>query len=775
MGTVPRAGGACILWLLSVFFAVPVHSAEPKVPNTASDPQEVLRTLRTGISKAQKEQDDAVLLLQLRSCITHAQSFAGANAGTPNPFHDLLASYLTVENKPLIRIIAVKAITTPLSGDVIYEPGVLLLINSSLGADAPAVRQAVRNGLVGVLAIQSGKFVPVLENRILEEHLPAVIEDAAFLLWTVDQKRTIEVLLNGLKLREDAGNNVAVFHCILAEFLLHREQTAEDWTAYWKSNQKDILALTETHTERRHIEAELLALWTEACTHLFMTAGSDAGASACWRFLKSGLEAKRSVLREAACGKLRIFVQKISEKSAVPDPAAFFSEQIGLLLKLVNAGDRHQYEPLRVRIAALNALVAYGKYAASNTVFLKYLARVLASSEYESMFVLLVLRSVGDLQITALRNPLCDFIYRVGKREGPDRPVLLSRAIQALGRIGFDTRSSNGSNPNTMMRYLLVLVAGINNESEENEKELKRQTIKAFGKLAGFCTTEVQTQARTFLKNCIAAKGDGDSSLVFFAVNSLGETGVAQTITDLSVILKQRVDYQLNHVLAAVDAIWSIASAKGDEAFARAVEVFASTLESEDQKLDNAVKQKVLFLCKSSVSRYAALAGQLIAQKKHRSAVELLPGEEVSTLKQKAFADGKKEDLLHFWRIESALLDSYEALDEYARFLAQVEAMKKYLDNSQNGVLPAAEKEKWRATVAERVEIIQLKQQLASALEKKLSPPELLARFKLCITKRPSLTEWTVAMVKKAPGAEGLIPLIKKDVEIPESVKALLE
>lgn len=649
-------------------------------------PVSLAKELADRIKEAETNQDPAVLLLQLRACIENAQKASAPS--DQNPFHTLWISCLSPERSSQVRNAALKAVLNAGLAEKSYTQGIDLLVRSYLGDKDHGFRMALRQGLFDIVRRNKEKYVPWLKEAISHgASSPKTIEDAAYMLWDLDAPGTVDALMAGLAKTQSLQEDVAVFHRLLSDYLLHREVSLDKWRAYWDAHKgKDLVALKENHFIRTRLTEELVGLFKSAAKSLEKNMDTETGAAAFWHFLKKGMTADRPALRENACVALRLLARTLMANSKLTNAQALIKEQVQTLKMLLGTGGKPSHEPFAVKRQVLRTLLIYGDKAASDPELSKFLADVLAVRHGEAVFQQDALQLAGELNMTALRSAVGEVILGFEGPIAPEFAGVFVEAVKTMGRLGFDAAAST----DRADRIVLNVISHFNEflgRNSPNRGEHCQQIVKSLGKLGGRCAEPVKQKIHGLLKTLVTDHIEKEPTLVFFAINAWGYIGDARVIDDLSVILTRKTDYPPNHVRAAVDALWRIGSYRQNGTFEKVIQVLVVHLESGDAKLDEAIQQKIVFLCRANMAGLTVLAHALTGHNKLPSAVALLSADDIKSLRRKAFTAGTEQDLAQLWDVEMKLLKALETLEQFKTLHAGIGALKNSLTDSKRGPL----------------------------------------------------------------------------------------
>ena len=738
-------------------------SAPPPVPPVSE--------LADRIRKAKAEPER---LLLLRDFIVHAQSLPAP--AEKNPYFKVLSECLAEKQDTALRIAVVRAVTVPVAGRKPYLAGVKLILDY-LGSDPPVFRKAVREGLLLVAPGAPERFPAELEKRELDLSASrSQIEDAAFLLWAVDPRRTVESLLKGLKSRSAKNADTAPFLWILADYVHHRESSLEGWEKYWREN-PDPPALRETHFLRRLVQKELLDLWNDASEVFQQAPLTESGLEAYWLFLRRSMDSPWPAVRVKGCRALAALAQKLGSGTPSARVKSLLKRQLGALMELLGQGTQPRYEPLEVRLEALRAVGFFQAVAHEEPRLATFLKGILGSKDVETSFRRQALKTVGDLKLGALRETVCRLILEGnGKSKEEVEPHLgfLAEALKTLGKIGIE---EPGNQDVAMARGVAAAIKSLYKVTASlgsaEAAAFRQAAVTTLGKVArGPALGEVTAFLREILKENLG-KSDGEA-LASSSICALGEAGAVGGLDDLAAILAKRASYPANLVQDAVVAVWLIGSSGRPEAAAKAIEVFADYLESGDPDFSKEIRQKVLFLCRESIALVARLAGRLAAEKKFKAACDILSEEEIKKVRQVALFEGSVQDLKHFWTVEEVYLEGLETLERFDECAAEISRLKKFFgEQKRGGELEKIAKEELVRLAAREVRV-RSKKEINAAI-KKGAADAITALLKKTLAKDKDLFFWAVEKVRKSPVAREVLETLLKDAEVPEEVKARLK
>ncbi|HQM59430.1 MAG TPA: hypothetical protein PLH78_04105 [Planctomycetota bacterium] len=708
-------------------------------------------------AEIQKAQPDRYLLL-LQACIDNAVKYAAEKKCKPeeNPFHRLLVAWAGPEQPAQLRMAVVKALTSIVPGGSVYLDGVRMLF-PWLGTDTEKFRTVLRDGLLAAVSSSPNEFTAQLEKLLTgTEASRTQVEDASYILWARDPARTVDCLIEGLAGREKSGRDAAAHHWVLADYLHHRAAGAEAWDKYWRENRGAMPALRETHFLRTRIIEEVLALWDECCQALRNSAGDEASVAAHWQFARRGIDSPWAAVRERACRELAALAAK-----AGPDPKkkALLEAQIPVLLDVFGAGAAPRYEPLAVRMEALRVLETLRPVAAGDQAVAKFLSDAVAKGAQERAFRIGALKAAGELGMEALRAPICRIVLKGMDEAGLD---VLAAALSALGKIGFIADGLDVDLTHGLVDALFDLYAQEENRPGADAEAFRQVLVRTLGKIGG--QTNRVDDVKTFLRKLLEKTLDKNPAMAVFVINAFGELSDKDLLADLSAVMAQRTKLSPNVVQAAVNAVWLIGSSKKPGALERAAGVYAAYLEAGDAAFSEALTQKVVFLCRGSVANAGIVASELARQKRYKSAVDILGGDDIAKLRQAVLLDGTEKEVENLWSTERVYLAALEALEQFDLCAAGIQKLETSKRAAEFAAFAGKDTLKLQA---ERVK--SKKEFLAAVAGGKAA--EIAAGFKALIKADASAASWGLGKIGESGIAAAVNDLLAKDPEVPEAVR----
>ncbi len=743
---------AAALRVLTLVFAC--ASAVDSASQAESDHSLLAGELQAEIQKAQPDR----YLLLLQACIDNAVKYAAEKKCKPeeNPFHLLLVSCAGPEQPAQLRVAVVKAVTSLVPGGNVYMDGVRVLF-PWLGTETEKFRFALRDGLLAAVSSSPDEFTGLLEKVITgtDASRPQV-EDAGYILWARDPARTVDCLIQGLVTREKTARDCAAHHWVLADYLHHREASAELWEKYWRENRGALTALRETHFLRARVIEEVVALWDECCQALRNSASDEASVAAHWQFGRRGIDSPWTAVRERACRELAALSGK-----AAPDPKkkALLEAQIPVLLDVLGAGAAPRYEPLAVRMEALRALQTLRPVAVSSEAVAKFLSEAVAKGVHERPFRIGALKAAGELGMEALRGPICRIVLK-----GTDEAELdvLAEALGALGKIGFIADGLDAELTQGLVDALFDLYAQEESRPGADAEALRQVLVRTLGKIGG--QTNRVDDVKAFLRKLLETTIDKNPAMAVFVINAFGELSDKDLLADLSAVIAQRTKLGPNVVQAAVNAVWLIGSSNKPEALERAVGVYAAYIEGGDAALTEALTQKVVFLCRGSIAKTGVIASELARQKRFKSAVDILGADDIAKLRQSVLLDGTEKDVESLWSVERVYLAGLEALEQFDLCAAGIQKLE---TSKRAGELAAFA---GKDTLKQQAERVKSKKEFVVAVAGGRAA-EIAAAFKALIKADASVAPWALGKVSESSAAAQVIDLLAKDAELPEAVR----
>ncbi len=708
-------------------------------------------------AEIQKAQPDRYLLL-LQACIDNAVKYAAEKKCKPeeNPFHLLLVSCAGPEQPAQLRIAVVKAVTSIVPGGSVYLDGVRMLF-PWLGTETERFRTVLRDGLLAAVSSSPNEFTAQLEKLLTgtEASRPQV-EDAGYILWARDPARTVDCLIEGLTAREKAGRDAAAHHWVLADYLHHREAGAEPWDKYWRENRSALPALRETHFLRARVIEEVVALWDECCQALRNSVGDEASAAAHWQLGRRGIDSPWAAVRERACRELAVLSAK-----AGPDAKkkALLEAQIPVLLDVLGAGAAPRYEPLAVRMEALRALETLRPVAAGNEAVAKFLSDAVARGAHERPFRIGALKAAGELGMEALRGPICRIVLKGTDEAGLD---VLAAALAALGKIGFIADGLDVELTHGLVDALFDLHAQEENRPGADAEAFRQVLVRTLGKIGG--QTNRVDDVKAFLRKLLEKTLDKNPAMAVFVINAFGELSDKDLLADLSAVIAQRTKLSPNVVQAAVNAVWIIGSSKKPEALDRAAGVYAAYLEAGDAAFTETLTQKVVFLCRGSIANTGVVALELARQKRFKSAVDILGGDDIAKLRQAVLLDGTEKDVENLWKVERVYLAALEALEQFDLCAAGIQKLETSKRAAEFAVIAGKD------TLKQQAERVKSKKEFLVAVAGGKAA-EIAAAFKALIKADASVVPWGLGKIAESSAAAAVNDLLAKDPEMPEAVR----
>ncbi len=710
-------------------------------------------------AEIQKAQPDRYLLL-LRACIDNAVKYAAEAKAAPedNPFHKLLVGFVAQDQPASLRIAAVKAITSTVPGGTSYLDGVKMLF-PLLGTEPERFRIAVRDGLLAAIDV-APELVPLLESLVTGAEASRLqIEDAAYILWARDPAKAIDRLIEGAAVREKVGRECAVYYCVLTDYLHHREPNAELWETYWRDNRAGHPALRETHFVRARVVEEVTALWDECCQALRNSANEEGSVAGHWQVARRGIDSPWAAVRERACKEIGLLAAKASND---PKKRALLAAQVPVLLDVLGAGGVQRYEPLAVRMEALRALQALRPVAVGDRSIAKFLGDVFTKTSHERAFRVGALRVAGELGMDLLRGPICAIVLNDTGDTGLD---VLAEALGALGKIGLQADDRDAESSDKLIAACIALYAREENRTGEEAEVFRQALVRTLGKVGG--QTSRAGDVKDFLRKLLEKTLEKNPALAVFVLNAFGELSDKDLLVDLSTVIAQRTKLSPNVVQAAVNAVWLVGSSGTPEALDRAAGVCATHIESGDAVLTEVLTQKLVFLGRGSIAKAAAVAAELVRQKRFKSAVEILGGDDIAKLRQAALVDGTEQDLEGLWTVERVYMAGLEALELFDACLAAAQR----LEMSKR----AAELGRIAGTDILRLQVDRVKsKKLFCAAVAAGKPAEIVASFKALVKLDPSLYTWALGKISESSAAVQVNELLQKDPELPAALREKL-
>jgi hypothetical protein len=595
--------------------------------------------------------------------------------------------------------------------------------------------------------------VPILEKIVTgtDASRPQV-EDAAYILWARDPARTVDRMLEGLAAREKVGREVAAHHWVLADYLHHREPTADAWDKYWRDNRASLPALRETHFLRTRVVEETLALWEECCQALRNSATDEGSVTGHWQVARRGLDSPWAAVRERACREIALLAAKAGSDVK---KRALLQAQVPVLLDVLGAGLVPRYEPLAVRMEALRALQALRPVAMGSAEIAKFLGDVVAKGTQERLFRVGALRVAGELDMEPLRGPICELVLDGAGDAGLD---VLAEALGALGKIGLQIDGRDAEFSDRLIVACFDLYVREESRTGEDAEAFRQALIRTLGKVGGQ-TARVE-EVKDFLRKLLEKNLDKNPAMAVFVINAFGELSDRELLPDLSAVIAQRTKLSPNVVQAAVNAVWLVGSSGKTDALERAAGVCATHIENGDTLLTEALTQKLLFLCRGSIGKTAVVAAELARQKRYKAAVEILGGDDITKLRQATLVDGTEKDLESLWTTERVYMAGLEALEQFDGCLAAVMRLEQSKRAAELGRIAGPD------TLKLQAERVRAKKLFCAAIAGG-RPADIAAGFKTLVKLDASNSSWAVLKVAESGVASQVTELLLKDPDLP--------
>ncbi len=785
-GRVRVAGALLLAGALSFLTPVRGVTAEAKKGSTTSEATPTPATeqadekLAAVISERIAAAEPTQYVVLLGECIGQAQKYKKKNQGAKpeeNPFYRVLASCFREDMPLTLRIAVVKALTTPVPGRDPYIDGARMLLDS-VGKRPEALRTAVCKGLLQVLPRAPDQFVPELTATLSGiDATRTEVDDAAFLLWTHSPSATVKSLLDGLGERARKEKDVAAHHWNLSYYLHHRAESYDAWLTYWGDHKNDP-ALGEPHVARRLVEKELTDAWEAVWELLRKTAFPNDSPGAYWPFLRLGFESSWPAVRAMACREVGIIAQKFVTGSVSAEHKKGLGRLLRALLGCLKE-EQGRFERLSVRLEALRSVVFFRKVLAADggPELVQILSRAATSPAQEWEFRVEAIRTAGELGLGQLRKPVLDLVLQ-SSAQGTLELEILTGALETLGKIGL----YEAGNPNVkLQRQVTETIAQLYTRvaplGSKEAAAFRLAAVSALGKLGRGAPGDRIDHVKEFLLGIMEQNLEKEAgrSLAYYAIRALGELRHLASLDDLEKILGKRAAYSENLVQVTVNAMWQIGSSGQAGAAAAAIVKLAGHLDSTDAKLSDVITQRVLSLCRGSISLYALLAEKLRDDGMLAAAAKILERESVKKVRQVTLVEGSLDDLRHFWRVEKVLLGAFEADEELlARCITEIENVRKLLDELKRGDEFDAAAKPELETLGVQFKRVSAKMNLVSALADG-EEAAAIKHFKSLIGSGSEHMAWVATRVRASQIAGKVIEAVIGDPDVPEEIKDLLK
>lgn len=637
-------------------------------------------------------------------------------------------------------------------------PGGADLMLGLLGTGPESLRRTVREALRSLIRreLSEGPRSPTLESlgrRIAHNSAPPpdVLTEASRVLWDVDGKALLGLLVEGMKKNNhpvasedpgsEAGEDATSSYIVqLRRRLLLDLHTVEDWSAWWEAN-RDRSLESILDDARAVVDQRRARLWKQTIQRIKDTASPEPylGTLIDTFMLDLSTDVRIAVLDEL--GSFPLWLQDTRFPKGPLDPAVrdgLVARAVSFLLNVLLEREEIHHLPLDIKAEAVAALGSYhGALDRQESLREPVIEALLEALERhdpmasgntwnltQRAYTLELVRTVGLLRISneKIRGFLRTFL------SDESRPVqrdaeMVTLAVGSLGKLL--TRQAHTES----VELILDLYERHRDRKEKAWRDLRKTCVSALNLPVE--KGPVRDRVRALYQEILDRSGDEPEKIpAIIGLGILAKDGDDAAAGVLVDVLRRRTKFEVSQVHAVVDALAYLGSRK-------ALSCFFQFFGVDDQPFAEQIWKKTVNLIKSDDS---ALFEWLVGELQQRGfqadnidfarvLMRLSQEPELADLfsVQKLSLEAR-EPVVRFWTVFMARLRALVLVGSEEEALASAEAMAAFLEKSEamSTLLPGAREE----LDAARAEL-QLKRAARSALEASPLPAasELLPAF----------------------------------------------